>query len=138
MTDPDTPANGWRLERRTLLATLASAGVGSLAGCSSFTEREPDGSTSTFNVEDAVGSLATATDEQEETELVQQLAWYVNQYVPIIPLTNGFSPNYYSTDHWTFPSPDDDPRMYMMYPKDYMFKVTQDGSDQAVLQGKTE
>ena len=45
MTDPQTRANGWSLDRRTLLATLAGAGVGSLAGCSSLTEREPDGST---------------------------------------------------------------------------------------------
>jgi peptide/nickel transport system substrate-binding protein len=100
---------------------------------------EPDGETSSFNVEEAVNALATATDEDEETRLVRELAWYANQYIPIIPLTNGFSPNYYNPAEFTFPDPEEDPRMYNEYTKDYMFKVPQEeGSDQAVLQARTD
>ncbi|QCC46720.1 hypothetical protein [Halobellus limi] len=52
MTDPNTHPDTRNLDRRTFLATLASAGVGSLAGCS-FTEREPDGATTETDPETA-------------------------------------------------------------------------------------
>lgn len=100
---------------------------------------EPTGEPSSFDVAENITSLVTTTDEEEARQSIANLAWYVNQFLPSIPLTNGVIPSYYSTDAWTFPSPDEDPRMYLFHPIDQMLKVPQEeGSDQAVLQGKTE
>lgn len=99
---------------------------------------DPSGSTETVNAEEKLQQLATTSDSAEAQQLVQELAWFVNQTVPSIPLTNGFIPSWYSTDHWTFPDPEEDPDMYLPQPLNEMLKVPQEGTNRAKLQAKTE
>lgn len=98
----------------------------------------PSGQTSSFDVAKNITSLVTTLEEEKSKQIASKLAWYINQFLPGIPLTNGVVLSWYTTDEWTFPSPDEDASMYLTHPINQMLKESKEGSDQAKLQAKTK
>jgi len=66
----------------------------------------PDGELETINVEDKIVQLERATDQEEATELIRELAWVSNQMMPRIPQRQYSQVHYYRVDNWEFPEPD--------------------------------
>ncbi|MFB6134777.1 MAG: ABC transporter substrate-binding protein [Halanaeroarchaeum sp.] len=67
---------------------------------------KPDGTRSTVDVVKLQNQLYTETDPQQAKEIVQQIAWVYNRYLPTIPATQGVSTSYIATDDWQIPSKD--------------------------------
>jgi peptide/nickel transport system substrate-binding protein len=98
---------------------------------------QPKQEGSTFDVASNVVGLSQTMERSEAKSIVADLAWYYNQYLPEIPMTQGTVPSYMSDDHWEFPATDD-PSMYYMAPISALLRETEEGSNRAKLQAKTE
>jgi ABC-type transport system substrate-binding protein len=69
---------------------------------------DPEGSMQEINVTEKVKQLSVTTNPDKEQELVRELAWFQNQVLPVMTLTNGSVPSYISDDDWEIPSLEDD------------------------------
>jgi peptide/nickel transport system substrate-binding protein len=98
---------------------------------------QPDGEGSSFDVAANVVNLSQTMEQAKAEDIVADLAWYYNQYLPEIPMTQGTVPSYMSDDDWEIPATDD-PSMYYMAPISALLRERADGTDQAKLQAKTE
>jgi peptide/nickel transport system substrate-binding protein len=50
--------------------------------------------------------LERATDQEEATELIRELAWVSNQVMPRIPQRQYSAVHYYRVDNWAYPEAD--------------------------------
>jgi peptide/nickel transport system substrate-binding protein len=66
---------------------------------------DPDG-TKTVDVSPWIDKLAQPLDEEEETEVIQNLAWVYNQAVPQIRLDESHLVSMQTTDAWNVPAAD--------------------------------
>jgi ABC-type transport system substrate-binding protein len=63
---------------------------------------DPGGSLETVNVEEKIQRLGRASDD-EQSDLVRELAWIYNQTLPRLPLMVGISRTWLTEDDWTIP-----------------------------------
>jgi peptide/nickel transport system substrate-binding protein len=71
---------------------------------------EPDGERRTVNVDERVTALSRAPDREAAKPIVEELAWVVNQTLPVLPVQSKASSYFVTTDEWEFP-PLDSPAM---------------------------
>lgn len=67
---------------------------------------DASGSTETVDVQKQVAQLAKTTGE-DATALIHELAWVVNQTLPILPIQAKTRMIHFSTDQWEVPNQDD-------------------------------
>jgi peptide/nickel transport system substrate-binding protein len=67
---------------------------------------DPDGDLQEVDVTAKIAALGEAGSSEAANELVTELAWIYNQYLPRIPLMNGVSRVFISRDGWDFPETD--------------------------------
>lgn len=65
------------------------------------------GEEETWDLTELVNDLAHTTDEDEERELVQQLAYIVNQELPVLPIQEKFDQSFLNVDLWGIDAPED-------------------------------
>lgn len=92
---------------------------------------------STFDVAANVVNLSQTMEQAKAEDIVANLAWYYNQYLPEIPMTQGTVPSYMSDDDWEIPAMDDD-SMYFMAPISALLRETKEETNKAKLQAKTK
>ncbi|QLC34777.1 twin-arginine translocation signal domain-containing protein (plasmid) [Halarchaeum sp. CBA1220] len=68
----------------------------------------PDGEVSPVDIQQKLSTLATTSDQQEVTELTRELAWVVNQNLPMLPLIEKVRPSFWDTREWDIPPVDTD------------------------------
>ena len=61
---------------------------------------EPDGAREPANISEKMSALAEATDESQIRSATQDLAWVMNQSLPMIPLIQDWGGWTGSSDHW--------------------------------------
>jgi peptide/nickel transport system substrate-binding protein len=66
----------------------------------------PEGELQEVRVRDRIAALATAESDERAEELVNELAWIYNQFLPKLPLMNGVVRRYISRKEWEFPKKD--------------------------------
>lgn len=76
---------------------------------------KPDGGRQTVNVDERVTELSRAPDREAAKPIVQELAWVVNQTLPVIPVQSKSASYFVTTDEWEFP-PLDSPAMNTAVP----------------------
>jgi ABC-type transport system substrate-binding protein len=64
---------------------------------------DPEGSTETVDVTEKIGNLAVAATEEEQRTVIEELAWIYNQHLPRLPLMNGVSRAWLTSDDWELP-----------------------------------
>jgi len=94
---------------------------------------QPDGSTSTVDLNAMMQGLAANKPEDQVIEDVKQYAWYFNQELPYFKLTDATFPSYISSDGWEIPDTDSDV-MYVHGPATQLFKESEEDSNQALIQ----
>ena len=90
---------------------------------------DPDSSLETWNVAEMANQLAQAS-EDETAQLMTELAWAVNQTLPVLPIQEKLEQHFISSGDWDIPNPDDDV-MKIKYPAIWLPRVGK-------LQAKTE
>ncbi|QLC34776.1 hypothetical protein EFA46_010950 (plasmid) [Halarchaeum sp. CBA1220] len=82
---------------------------------------EPEGETSPADVRSTLQSLGTATDEARVTELTRELAWAVNQSLPMLPIVETSSSSFWNSKRWNVPPQDTDAKYvnneYFWFPR---------------------
>lgn len=68
---------------------------------------DPDGSTQEIDLVDRVSQIPTASEEEEQ-EIVAELAWVVNQTLPVLPVMEKLGSGWWAKDGWEMPDADDD------------------------------
>lgn len=61
---------------------------------------DPDGDLESVNIEDRLDELVQAVDEEQSMEIVEELAWIYNQYLPRYSVQTHNQTRYYRTDRW--------------------------------------
>ncbi len=69
---------------------------------------EPEGETSPSDVRSKLQSLGTAGDDATVTELTRDLAWDVNQSLPMVPIVEVSSQSFWNGNRWNIPPADTD------------------------------
>jgi peptide/nickel transport system substrate-binding protein len=67
---------------------------------------DPEGDLQTVNITERTNELPNLSGE-EATQAVVELAWTVNQAVPILPIMEKIGAVWYNTERWNVPSSDD-------------------------------
>jgi peptide/nickel transport system substrate-binding protein len=67
---------------------------------------DPQGDTETVDITAKIDALAQAAPGDEERTAIRELAWIYNQHLPRLPLMNGVSRTFISTDGWQVPAAD--------------------------------
>lgn len=96
---------------------------------------QPDGSTSSVDLNAMMSGLAAQAPRDQVTEDVKQYAWYFNQELPYFKLTDATFPSYISSDGWDIPDVDDDV-MFVHGPAQQLFKESDGDSKQALIQAE--
>jgi ABC-type transport system substrate-binding protein len=65
---------------------------------------DPDGTVETVDVSARIEALGKASDEAEQSRLIEELAWIYNQHLPRLPLINGVNRVWLTTDEWDVPN----------------------------------
>lgn len=91
---------------------------------------KPGGDRQTVNVDERVTELSRAPDREAAKPLIQELAWVVNQTLPMIPVQSKASSYFVTTDEWDFP-PLDSPAMNTAVPAYWPLRLGK-------MQAKTE
>jgi peptide/nickel transport system substrate-binding protein len=83
----------------------------------------PDGSTETHvPAEELEELLVVDADSSEETELIQQFAWHINQNLPVLPIQETIDQSFVRTDDWETVSSDDSDA-HVDWPMTYLPRV---------------
>jgi peptide/nickel transport system substrate-binding protein len=64
---------------------------------------DPSGESITVNVDERVTQLGQATDEAEAEEIIRELAWVVNQDLPILSIQQKMGQWFVTGDDWQYP-----------------------------------
>lgn len=67
---------------------------------------DADSDTTTVNMEESIGRLSSAPSDEANTTL-QEIAWVVNQAVPVLPVYDKIGYKAYDTEEWAIPSSDE-------------------------------
>jgi len=94
---------------------------------------QPDGSSSTVDLNAMMQGMAANKPEEQVVEDVKQYAWWFNQELPYFKLTDATFPSYISSDGWDIPDIDSDV-MYVHGPATQLFKESEEDSNQALIQ----
>ncbi|QLH78443.1 hypothetical protein HZS55_14570 [Halosimplex rubrum] len=97
---------------------------------------EPDGELEEFNLRQMQGDMAVAEGDDLQN-YAEQFAWFINQALPVMPITNAGLSSLVTYDDWEFPETDAD-IMGIQFPPSQLLKETREGSNRTVLQAKTE
>lgn len=100
---------------------------------------DPDGSLETMQVGDKVRELRATTDENQEEELVKQLAWAFNQSLPYLISAPYEYPQFLTNDDWDYPAAGSHPKhlqeVDQMYRRAGIHEFIQ---KRGIVQAKTE
>ncbi|MCU4740794.1 ABC transporter substrate-binding protein [Halobacteria archaeon AArc-m2/3/4] len=91
--------------------------------------RDGDG-TIEVDVVQRLNDLASESDEDEANEIIKELAWVVNQDMPMLPIQSKFEQSFLSNDGWEYPDPESDDMqiLFPLYwlPKQGQLKATEE------------
>ncbi|WP_241175283.1 ABC transporter substrate-binding protein [Natronolimnobius sp. AArcel1] len=73
---------------------------------------EPDGDLESVDVVGLLEELQTTQDEAESVELIEEIAWVTNQYLPMLPLTEINDTVWFWEDEWWVPDPVEESETY--------------------------
>ena len=73
---------------------------------------KPDGKATPTDVRSTLQQLGTANDQKEVTKLTRELAWVVNQSLPMVPLVEVISQSFWNGKRWNLP-PQDTKKQYV-------------------------
>lgn len=90
---------------------------------------DPGSNLETWNVGEMVNQLAQSSGD-ETSQLMAELAWAVNQTLPVLPIQEKLEQHFISSGDWDIPNPDSDV-MKVKYPAIWLPRVGE-------LQAKTE
>jgi len=98
---------------------------------------EPDGSQSEVNLQETLQQMLSTSDDSQLTDLTKQYSWYLNQELPVAPMTFVKTVPTMSYDDWNAPEPDAD-IMGTGAPCWDLLRETEEDSQWTRLQAKTE
>lgn len=76
----------------------------------------------TVDVEERLNELYTTTDEETAREIVREIAWVYNNYLPTLPMTQGVSTSYINTESWNSVAEDSE-HYDAFYPTEWWVRV---------------
>jgi peptide/nickel transport system substrate-binding protein len=82
---------------------------------------DPDGDAVEFDFDEALGELERLHDEDEERELIQEIAFAYNQALPIVPVAEKWDQAIMTEHDWDIPD-EDDPIMEIPFPAWYLVR----------------
>lgn len=97
---------------------------------------QPDGQQQSVNIQEVLTSMVEAKDEGTLKQATKQYAWYLNQELPVSPMTEAKYPVNMSYDDWKLPKADADV-MGIRSPIHQLLRETEEGSNKTLLQAKT-
>ena len=98
---------------------------------------KPDGELQEVDIKGILQQMVQTKDDAKLKELTRQYAWYVNQEIPVMPMTEAKWLSWMSYDDWKIPEPGADV-MGIKSPIHQLYRETEEGSDQALIQAKTK
>lgn len=81
-----------------------------------------DGSTTSVDFEERFSSFARTQSDDEIQEFVEELAWIINQDLPMLPVVEKYEQSFLSNDGWDYPDPESDENM-VVFPTYYNAKT---------------
>ncbi|WP_263020812.1 ABC transporter substrate-binding protein [Natronobiforma cellulositropha] len=59
----------------------------------------------TVNFEERLADLASANDPDEASEIIKELAWVINQDLPMLPIQDKYEQSFLNNERWDYPDP---------------------------------